>query len=205
MDYISLFKQAVAEWPERTALVDKNGERNTTYSELDRLSSLVSGKLKALGFVKGEFILINMGRRMEYIASYLGVLKAICEGLRGKIVRLGNLMGRHSDGEFQINFNTNAFMNALRGFSTIGKCPISHADSRFGFDEMQLIDACNRCGLSIKPVQDEEYYADYYRMLGDSSINSKLQGLMTNDRPDLHMVNTDNLFTANVLYRLGFS
>ena len=28
---------------------------------------------------------------------------------------------------------------------------------------------------------------------------------MTNDRPDLHMVDTDNMFTANVLYRLGFS
>ena len=56
-----------------------------------------------------------------------------------------------------------------------------------------------------KAVSDEEYYADYYRMLGDSKINSKLQGLVTNDRPDLHMVETDNLFSANVLYRLGFS
>ncbi len=166
----------------------------------------------------------------------LKMIEAIRGGLRGKIIRVGNLMGRHSDGEFQINFNTNAFMNALRGFTTIGKCPISHAtdpmnfspidmtakaivllagtddrftafhaDSRFGFDEMQLIAASNRCGLSIVPVQDEEYYADYYRMLGDAKVNSKLQGLVTNDRPDLHMVDTDNLFTANVLYRLGFS
>ena len=166
----------------------------------------------------------------------LKMLEAIRGGLRGKIIRVGNLMGRHSDGEFQINFNTNAFMNALRGFTTIGKCPISHAtdpmsfspidmtaraivllagtndkftafhaDSRFGFDEMQLIEASNRCGLSIIPVPDEEYYADYYRMLGDARVNSKLQGLVTNDRPDLHMVDTDNLFTANVLYRLGFS
>ena len=164
------------------------------------------------------------------------MLEAIRGRMRGKIIRVGNLMGRHSDGEFQINFNTNAFMSALRGFTTIGKCPISHstdpmsfspidmtaraivllagtndiftafnADSRFGFDEMQLIEASNRCGLSIVPVQDEEYYADYYRMLGDAKVNSKLQGLVTNDRPDLHMVNTDNLFTANVLYRLGFS
>ena len=166
----------------------------------------------------------------------LKMLAAIRDGLRGKIVRVGNLMGRHSDGEFQINFNTNAFMSALRGFTTIGKCPISHAtdpmsfspidmtaraivllagtndkftafhaDSRFGFDEMQLIDASNRCGLNIVPVQDEEYYSDYYRMLGDAKVNAKLQGLVTNDRPDLHMVDTDNLFTANVLYRLGFS
>ena len=188
---------------------------------------------------ENELFVIDSMDNKYGISKYhaeLKMIEAIKDGLRGKIVRVGNLMGRHSDGEFQINFNTNAFMNALRGFTTIGKCPISHAtdpmsfspidmtakaivllagtddkftafhaDSRFGFDEMQLIDASNRCGLSIVPVQDEEYYADYYRMLGDAKVNSKLQGLVTNDRPDLHMVDTDNLFTANVLYRLGFS
>ena len=166
----------------------------------------------------------------------LKMLEAIKDGMRGKIIRVGNLMGRYSDGEFQLNFNTNAFLNALRGFATIGKCPISHAtdpmsfspvdltakvivtlsgtndcftafhaNNRFGFDEMQLIEACNRCGVAIRPVDDKEYYADYYRMLADEKINLRLQGLVTNDRPDLHMVDTDNVFTANVLYRLGFS
>ena len=166
----------------------------------------------------------------------LKMLEAVKDGMRGKIIRVGNLMGRYSDGEFQLNFNTNAFLNALRGFATIGKCPISHAtdpmsfspvdltakvivtlsgtndcftafhaNNRFGFDEMQLIEACNRCGVAIRPVDDKEYYADYYRMLADEKINLRLQGLVTNDRPDLHMVDTDNVFTANVLYRLGFS
>ena len=156
--------------------------------------------------------------------------------MRGKIVRVGNLMGRHSDGEFQINFNTNAFLSAIRGFATIGKSPISHstdqmslspidmtakalvllagtndmftafnADSRFIFDEWQLIAAANRCGVKITPVPDEEYYADYHRMLADAKVNSRLQGLMTNDRPDLHGVVSDNTFTTNILYRLGFS
>ena len=166
----------------------------------------------------------------------LKILEGIRSGLRGKIIRVGNLMGRHSDGEFQINFNTNSFMNALRGFAALGKCPISHAtdpmsfspvdltakvvvllagtndqftafhaDNRFRFDEMQLIEAANGCGIPITPVPDEEYYADYYRALGDENVNEKMRGLMTNDRPDLHPVETDNLFTANVLYRLGFS
>lgn len=166
----------------------------------------------------------------------LKMLDAVKNGMRGKIIRVGNLMGRHSDGEFQINFRTNAFLNALRGFTTIGKSPISHAtdpmsfspidmtakavitlagtndkftafhaDNRFGFDEMQLINVVNKCGITIKPVPDEEYYDDYYRMLGNEKLNSRLQGLVTNDRPDLHAVDTDNLFTANILYRLGFS
>ena len=80
-----------------------------------------------------------------------------------------------------------------------------NADNRFSFDEWQLIEAANKCGISITPVADEEYYADYYRMLGDENENSKLQGLMTNDRPDIHGVEVDNTFTTNMLYRLGFS
>ena len=188
---------------------------------------------------ENELFVIDSMDNKYCISKYhaeLKMLEAIRGGMRGKIIRVGNLMGRHSDGEFQINLNTNAFLNALRGFSVIGKCPISHAtdpmkfspidmtaraivllagtndcftafhaDNRFGFDEMQLIESSNRCGVKIVPVPDEEYYADYYRMLGDDRINARLSGLVTNDRPDLHVVDTDNVFTANILYRLGFS
>lgn len=184
------------------------------------------------------FVIDDMGNKYG-ISKYhaeLKMLEAIKNGMRGKIIRVGNLMGRHKDGEFQINFNTNAFMNALKGFAAIGKSPISHgtdrmsfspidmtaravvllagtndkftafnADNRFIFDEWQLIEAANKCGVSITPVPDTEYYADYYRMLGDPNFNAKLQGLMTNDRPDIHGVELDNTFTTNVLYRLGFS
>ncbi|MCQ2354887.1 MAG: AMP-binding protein [Clostridia bacterium] len=194
---------------------------------------------KQLKMHENELFVVDSMDNKYCLSKYqaeLRMLDAIKNGMRGKIIRVGNLMGRHSDGEFQINFNTNAFLHALRGFATIGKCPISHAtdpmsfspidltaraivllsgtndcftafhaDNRFGFDEMQLIDACNRCGVTIRPVDDKEYYADYYRMLGDEKINSRLSGLVTNDRPGMHMVETDNVFTANVLYRLGFS
>lgn len=54
-------------------------------------------------------------------------------------------------------------------------------------------------------MQDEEYYADFYRMMADPEKNEKVSALLTNDRPDIHIVSTDNRFTANVLYRLGFS
>ncbi len=184
------------------------------------------------------FVIDDMGNKYG-ISKYhaeLKMLEAISNGMRGKIIRVGNLMGRQEDGEFQINFETNAFLNAVRGFATIGKSPISHAtdpmsfspvdmtakavvllagtndkftafnaDNRFRIDEWQLIEAANRIGVKITPVQDEEYYDDYHRMLGDSAVNSKLQGLMTNDRPDIRGVETDNKFTTNVLYRLGFS
>ena len=36
-------------------------------------------------------------------------------------------------------------------------------------------------------------------------VTSRLSEQITNDRPDIHLVETDNTFTADVLYRLGFS
>ena len=132
--------------------------------------------------------------------------------------------------------HTNAFLNALRGFTAIGKCPISHstdpmgfspidstaravvllagtndcftafnADSRWSFDEMKVIEAVNHCGIPVVPVQDEEYYADFYKMMADPVASEKVSALLTNDRPDIHVVETDNRFTTNILYRLGFS
>lgn len=68
-----------------------------------------------------------------------------------------------------------------------------------------ILEASNRSGIHIRPVPDNEYYADYNRMLSDESVNARLQGLMNNDSPYLHAVETDNTFTANILYRLGFS
>ena len=42
------------------------------------------------------------------------------KGLKGKIMRFGNLAARHSDGEFQINFETNSAMGRLRAFAMLG-------------------------------------------------------------------------------------
>ncbi len=57
------------------------------------------------------------------------VLTAIGQGkLDGKIIRVGNLMSRISDGEFQINFSNNAFMRDIRSYSIIGKFPVSLLD-----------------------------------------------------------------------------
>ncbi len=164
------------------------------------------------------------------------VFDAVRKGLRGKVIRVGNLMGRYSDGEFQINADTNMFLSGIRGFAAMGMYPISHmtdhmnfspvdctakaivtlagtndmftafnADSRYGFDEMKLIDACNSCGIKIVPTEDAEYYNEYHKALGDSELNSLLNGLAAYDRSDMHIVETDNGFTTNILYRLGFS
>ncbi|MCR5492004.1 MAG: amino acid adenylation domain-containing protein [Bacilli bacterium] len=53
--------------------------------------------------------------------------------LDGKIIRVGNLMSRQSDGEFQINSGTNAFMRTLRGYKALGKFPYSGLDKQIDF------------------------------------------------------------------------
>ncbi|MCQ2121486.1 MAG: amino acid adenylation domain-containing protein [Fibrobacter sp.] len=56
----------------------------------------------------------------------LEVFKAVQEkGLKAKVIRLGFLSPRESDGEFQINFRTNAFMGHLRAYAKLGCYPYS--------------------------------------------------------------------------------
>ncbi|MBQ9871691.1 MAG: SDR family oxidoreductase, partial [Eubacterium sp.] len=54
------------------------------------------------------------------------VLTAVEErGLDAKIMRLGNLMSRTTDGEFQMNFNTNNFFRTLWAFAELECIPFS--------------------------------------------------------------------------------
>ena len=53
--------------------------------------------------------------------------------LDAKIVRVGNLMSRQADGEFQINSVTNSFMRNLKGYKALGKFPVSALDKPIDF------------------------------------------------------------------------
>ena len=60
-------------------------------------------------------------------------------GLDGKIIRVGNLMSRQSDGEFQVNSITNGFMRGLRGYYALGKFPISALDETTDFSPIDEV------------------------------------------------------------------
>lgn len=56
------------------------------------------------------------------ILSEREVLEAVAKrGLDGKVIRVGTLAARESDGEFQMNFLTNSFMGRLRSYMVL-KC-----------------------------------------------------------------------------------
>lgn len=62
--------------------------------------------------------------RTKFLAERY-ILEAVHDGLDAKIIRVGNLMSRNSDGEFQINFVTNGFLRGVRGYVAVGMFPIS--------------------------------------------------------------------------------
>ena len=75
LDQIRLFAKGDAQ---KTAIVDRDGERSASYAELDALSGRIAAKLAAAGFGEGSFIVLGLDRSMEYVAAYLGALKAGC-------------------------------------------------------------------------------------------------------------------------------
>ncbi len=85
-------------------------------------------KLAEKDFYIGQEVISNKYVYSKFLAEEL-VLSAVGRGvLDAKIMRVGNLMSRISDGEFQINFMTNAFMRDLRSYAVIGKFPVSLMD-----------------------------------------------------------------------------
>ncbi len=67
------------------------------------------------------------------------MLEAIERGLRGKIIRVGNLMSRESDGEFQINHLTNGFMSRLRAYAALEKFPVGSSDALVEFSPIDCV------------------------------------------------------------------
>lgn len=80
----------------------------------------------------------------KYVHSKFDAEKALLEaveqdGLDGKIIRVGNLMSRQSDGEFQANSITNGFMRDLKGYVTLHKYPVNSMDVEVDFSPIDEV------------------------------------------------------------------
>ena len=74
-DVADLLTRAAAENPDTTAIVEAGG-RGMTWAELeDEVGRLASG-LGTAGIVAGHRVMLVMGNRLEFVATYLGVLRA---------------------------------------------------------------------------------------------------------------------------------
>ena len=88
-----------------------------------------------------------------YMGQYLGnkyiyskfmaerlILDAIAtHGLSAKIMRVGNLAARSTDGEFQANFSTNSFMGRIKVYNMLGCCPYSMRNKRVEFSPINEV------------------------------------------------------------------
>lgn len=69
----------------------------------------------------------------QYARSKFNAERLILDAMRdkclsAKIMRVGNLSARNSDGEFQMNFMSNNFMATLRAYKTLGACAYEQCD-----------------------------------------------------------------------------
>lgn len=64
----------------------------------------------------------NVYSRSKFIAE-LEVLEAVADGLQANIMRMGNLTNRFSDGLFQKNHESNAFLKRVRSVLELGMIP----------------------------------------------------------------------------------
>ena len=65
----------------------------------------------------------NVYIQTKFIAERLILENIVKNGLNAKIIRLGNITNRYSDGAFQINVSENAFLNRVNSFLQLGCIP----------------------------------------------------------------------------------
>ena len=116
----------------------------------------------------------------KFMAERL-ILDAIAsQGLSAKIMRVGNLAARSSDGEFQINFSTNSFMGRIKVYNMLGCCPHETRTSRVEFSP---IDEVSRAIILLASTPDEcclfHPYNIHTQFLGDvlKALDSVTQGV----------------------------
>ncbi len=107
------------------------------------------------------------------------ILEAVSrDGLNAKIMRVGNLAARDTDGEFQINFHTNSFMGRLKVFRMLGVCAYDELD---GLVEFSPIDATARAILLLSTTPREctvfHPYNSHTELMGDIFAEMKKLGM----------------------------
>ena len=94
----------------------------------------------------------NQYLRSKFLAERAVLEAAVENDLTVKIMRVGNLMARSDDGEFQINFVSNGFINRLKAFVTVGKMPYSMLSDE---DELSPIDVTAKSIVELSKTPKE--------------------------------------------------
>ena len=123
----------------------------------------------------------------QYLTSKLMAERIVLEGVAkkgadAKVIRVGSLSARESDGEFQINFLTNSVMGQLRSFAILKAFPYAslNQDMRFGPIDtsarsfMYLARAPKECCLFHAVNNHSTPAIDVIRVMQESGIDIEL-------------------------------
>ena len=130
--------------------------------------------------------------RSQYVHSKIMgercVLDAVAtKGLDGKIMRVGTLSARSTDGEYQINFQTNSFVGRLRVYHMLGAFPYAGYDMPVEFSPINEV-ATAICLLAQTPKEYTVFHPfnNHNRLLGDV-----VQDFNTDDATTLKFVEVE--------------
>ena len=122
----------------------------------------------------------------KFIAERL-ILENIINGkLDAKIIRLGNITNRYSDGIFQINVSENAFLNRINSILHIGYIPDYLLDRYIEFSPVDL------CAEAILKLVFEKSNMTIYHVYNNNHISFKdLVKILTNLKVPLEIVDKE--------------
>ena len=108
------------------------------------------------------------------------VLEAVVDkGLKAKILRYGNLSARQSDGEFQMNFESNSAMGRLRAFAALGCASYESMNRRVEFSPIDMVakasvmlsQTCDDCMLFHVITDQYISMANVFRQMNRKDLN----------------------------------
>ena len=104
----------------------------------------------------------------KFMAERLILDAVALHGLSAKIMRVGNLAARSTDGEFQANFSTNSFMGRIRIYNMLGCCPYALRNKQVEFSPINEV-ARAICLLATTPKDCTVFhpYNIHGQFLGD--------------------------------------
>lgn len=121
--------------------------------------------------------LSNKYTHSKFLAERIA-LEAAADGLDVKIMRVGNLMARDSDGEFQANFKTNNFLGRLKAYHIIGKIPYGDMGSDAEFAPIDVTaEAILRLAKAPKKCRVFHPYNNHTVFMGDVIEALRKQGV----------------------------
>lgn len=101
------------------------------------------GEIKAEVFTE-QRLYIGQNVDNQYVYSKFMAERIVLEavalhGLNAKVMRVGNLAARSTDGEFQANFSTNSFMGRIRIYNMLGCCPYAMRNKSVEFSPINEV------------------------------------------------------------------